>query len=61
MNKQLIFPSKMSSKKKMPNNVPKKPPVKLKMLPQTPVGMGNAQTGAFMYPKIDKKREKPKI
>jgi hypothetical protein len=48
-------------KKKMPDHMPKKPPAKIKMLPQTPVGMANAQTGEWMYPKRDTKRPKPKI
>jgi hypothetical protein len=52
----------MSSKnRKMPNHVPKKPPVKLKMLPQSPVGMGNAQVGEKMYPKLDTHRAKPHL
>ena len=39
--------------------VPKKAAIKMKMLPQTPVGMPNAQTSAKFVPQAKKpKREK---
>ena len=39
--------------------VPKKAAIKMKMLPQTPVGMSNAQTSAKFVPQAKKpKREK---
>jgi hypothetical protein len=52
-----IHPEKM----KMPDHVPKKTPLKLKMLPQGQIGMANAQIGDYFYPKRETRRKKVKI
>jgi hypothetical protein len=46
---------------KMPNHVPKKTPIELKMLPQSTVGMANAQIGDWFYPKRETRRKRIKI
>ena len=38
--------------------MPYKAPIKMKMLPQSPVGMSNAQTSAKFIPVAHKKKEK---
>ena len=38
--------------------MPHKPPIKMKLLPQTPVGMANSQTSAKFIPQKKKNKEK---
>ena len=38
--------------------MPHKPPIKMKLLPQTPVGMANVQTSAKFIPQKKKNKEK---
>ena len=39
-------------------SMPHKSPIKMKLLPQTPVGMANAQTSAKFIPQKHKNKEK---
>ena len=38
--------------------MPHKPPIKMKLLPQSPVGMANAQTSAKFIPQNKKSKQK---